>query len=89
MATISKYLKKIIKRMFLSLIGLVVVLIISYFAFVNYYPSFGGDASEEQKKEYQASSQFKNGKFVNQIDVPKKWKAKKCGYSKGRLISHC
>jgi L-ascorbate metabolism protein UlaG (beta-lactamase superfamily) len=57
--------------MFLSLISLVVVVIVSYFAFVNYYPSFGGDASEDQKKEYQASSQFKDGKFVNQIDIPR------------------
>lgn len=47
------------------------VLIIAYLAFTNFYPSFGGDVSKEQKIAYQQSNQFKGGKFNNEKDVPK------------------
>ncbi|KQC29087.1 membrane protein [Flagellimonas eckloniae] len=52
----------------LSLIG---ILIIAYLLFVNFYPSFGGDISKERQKEYEKSRNYKDGKFVNQKDVPK------------------
>lgn len=52
----------------LSLIG---ILIIAYLLFVNFYPSFGGDISKEKQKEYEKSRNYKDGKFVNQKDVPK------------------
>ena len=51
--------------MTLSLIVLVIALIASYFLFVNFYPSFGGDISKERQSQYLASTQFDNGKFVN------------------------
>ena len=39
--------------------------------FVNFYPSFGGEVSEEREVKYQTSRQFRDGVFVNTRDVPK------------------
>lgn len=64
-------LKKIGKYLFLSTISLLVLLTLAYFAFVNFYPSFGGDISDERKERYRSSEQFKNDGFVNVKDVPK------------------
>lgn len=52
----------------LSLIGF---LVIAYLLFVNFYPSFGGDVSKEQQKEYAKSLNYNGKKFVNKNDVPK------------------
>ncbi|QIE60879.1 hypothetical protein G5B37_05880 [Rasiella rasia] len=41
------------------------VLVLSYLAFTNYYPSFGGDVSKPRQISYQNSKQFKDGKFTN------------------------
>ncbi len=49
---------------------LVVILILAYLAFVNFYPSFGGEVSEERKAKYNSSEQFKEGAFANTKDVP-------------------
>lgn len=57
--------------MVLSLFAIVVILVLGYLAFVQFYPSFGGDVSQERKARYQASPQFKDGRFVNVKDVPK------------------
>ncbi|GEQ85003.1 membrane protein [Patiriisocius marinistellae] len=46
-------------------------LVITYLAFTNFYPSFGGDISKEQMIVYESSKQFKNGKFSNTNPVPK------------------
>ena len=51
--------------MLLSIILLITLLIVLYFAFVNFYPSFGGDVSEERQARYTASLQFSEGKFIN------------------------
>ena len=56
--------------MLLSLFLLILVLVIAYMAFVNFYPSFGGEVSEALKKEYEKSENFKGGQFVNQKNVP-------------------
>ncbi len=55
------------------IIALIIVglLVITYFAFTNFYPSFGGNISKEQKLVYQESKQFKDGKFINKNPVPK------------------
>lgn len=66
-----KKLKKIGTYLLLSTIFLLVVLTLSYFAFVNFYPSFGGDVSDERKERYRSSKQFKDDGFVNAKDVPK------------------
>ena len=52
----------------LTIIG---ILVIAYFLFTNYYPSFGGDVSKEKQETYKTSQQFKNGKFNNTNPVPK------------------
>ncbi len=51
--------------MFLYLAIVIAALFLSYLAFVNFYPSFGGDVSQERKAQYQTSEQFSDGKFVN------------------------
>ena len=56
----------------LFILGIIIVaLFISYFAFVNWYPSFGGEVSKTLQEQYIASENYKNGKFVNKKDVPK------------------
>ncbi len=57
--------------MLLSILGLIGVLIVIYFLFVNFYPTFGGDVSEDRQALYQSSKQFKKDKFVNTKNVPK------------------
>ncbi len=54
-----------------TILTVVGVLIIAYFLFVNFYPSFGGDISKEQKLEFAKSDNYRNGQFVNKKDVPK------------------
>lgn len=66
-----KKLKKILKQIMIYLGLLIVVLILAYIAFVNFYPSFGGEVSKERKEQYATSKQFKNGHFANAKDVPK------------------
>ncbi|WP_431121094.1 MBL fold metallo-hydrolase [Flagellimonas flava] len=66
-----KKLIKILKRMLLSIGILIALLVVAYLAFVNFYPSFGGDVSEERQKQYAYSPQFKDGTFKNTKDVPK------------------
>ncbi|UJH67352.1 MBL fold metallo-hydrolase [Allomuricauda sp. SCSIO 65647] len=57
--------------MLLSIVILIASLVIIYLAFVNFYPSFGGDVSKERKALYLSSKQFKDGAFVNtKEDIP-------------------
>ncbi len=51
--------------MLLSIIVLIAVLVAVYFLFVGFYPTFGGDVSEERQTEYVKSAQFRNEKFEN------------------------
>ncbi len=66
-----KKIKKILKRMLLSFVGIVLVLVIVYLAFVSWYPSFGGEVSKERRAQYEASTQFEDGAFRNVLPVPK------------------
>lgn len=54
-----------------TILAIAGILILGYFLFVNFYPSFGGDVSEEQKIAYSKSDNYEDGKFVNKKDVPK------------------
>ncbi len=63
--------KKLIKRMIITIVTIVGVIVLSYLIFTNYYPSFGGDISKEQQIIYEVSNQYKNGKFNNIKPVPK------------------
>jgi len=51
--------------MLLSIILLIAVLVLFYWAFINFYPSFGGDVNKERQAQYQNSEQFSAGKFIN------------------------
>jgi len=57
--------------MLLTLLAIIGLLIIVYFLFVNFYPSFGGDVSKALKSDYSKSDNYKEGQFVNEKDVPK------------------
>lgn len=58
--------------MIVSIISIVVILVLSYVLFTKFYPSFGGDVSVERQKTYLNSTNFKDGKFINKGNVPKK-----------------
>ncbi|WP_299520234.1 MBL fold metallo-hydrolase [Winogradskyella sp.] len=66
-----KRIKKLLKRMLVSILGIIALLVIAFMLFVNFYPSFGGDISEQRQERYSSSRQFKDGVFVNEKDVPK------------------
>ena len=51
--------------MILAIFLLAAFLIGAYFLFNAYYPSFGGDVSNERQTQYASSTQFEDGKFVN------------------------
>lgn len=55
----------------ISIFVIIGLLVVAYIAFNEFYPSLGGDVSKEQKKNYQSSPQFKDGKFHNINPVPK------------------
>ncbi len=57
--------------MVLIVLAIAGVLILTYFLFISFYPSFGGDVSKEQKLSYSKSENYRNGQFVNKEDVPK------------------
>ena len=51
----------------------VLVVILGGMLFINFYPSFGGDLTEEMAKSYAKSPNFKEGKFVNaKAHIPEK-----------------
>ncbi|MET2984785.1 MBL fold metallo-hydrolase [Aureibaculum conchae] len=51
--------------MLLSIITLIIILIVAYLLFVNFYPTFGGDVSKELQAEYATSPQYDKDQFVN------------------------
>ncbi len=51
--------------MTLAIILLITALVVIYFLFTAYYPSFGGEVSKELQLQYATSPQFDRGKFVN------------------------
>ncbi len=51
-------------------IGILVgMLLITYFAFVNFSPQFGGKISEESQVEFVKSKNYKDGKFINEKEI--------------------
>ena len=64
-------LKRILKKMMITILVIIGLLIVAYFLFTSFYPSFGGDVSKERKITYQKSQQYKDGKFNNTLPVPK------------------
>ncbi|PKB41980.1 L-ascorbate metabolism protein UlaG (beta-lactamase superfamily) [Cellulophaga sp. RHA19] len=64
-------LKKIFRKIMITILIILSLLVATYFIFTNFYPSFGGDVSKERKTTYQKSKQYKNNKFNNTLPVPK------------------
>lgn len=64
-------LRKILKKVLLTVVVLIGILIIAYVLFNNFYPSFGGDVTKERQQVYKLSEQFKEGIFINKKAVPK------------------
>lgn len=60
---------KYIKRMLLGIGILLGILVITYVAFVNFSPQFGGKISEEAQQDYQKSENYKDGKFINKKEI--------------------
>ena len=63
--------KKIAKKIMITLLSIIGLLIITYLLFTSFYPSFGGNITKEQQLIYNKSKQFKDGKFKNTNPVPK------------------
>ena len=55
--------------MLLTLLLLIVALVVFYYLFVGFYPSFGGDVSKDRQDSYRMSAQFNQGTFVNSNPV--------------------
>ena len=54
----------------ISAIGIIIVLlVIFYFLFITFNPSFGGDVNEEQRLQYAKSENYENGTFINKQRV--------------------
>lgn len=51
--------------MVLGVVILVVLLILGVLLFVNFYPSFGGEITNQRKEQYRSSKQFEDGTFKN------------------------
>ncbi len=60
-------MKSIFKMIALFIGGFIVLFVAAILLFVNFRPDFGGKASEEQKKTYLLSGNYKDGKFSNQV----------------------
>lgn len=67
------FFKLIIITFFLFFLSFFLIYILT----VNYYPSFGGDLTDIQKEEFKKFNNFKDGKFINRLDVPEKLKFNK------------
>lgn len=60
-------IKKIIKMIVYSILGLIGLFVLIGFIFVKFSPQFGAGSSNEQKDAYAKTGHFEDGVFVNQI----------------------
>ena len=60
----------ILKKLILYLALLFAALVGTYLLVVQFTPSFGGDLSTQQRKDFQALGNFQKGTFVNRRAVP-------------------
>lgn len=56
-----------IKKLFLGLLGLILILVVTGVLFVNLSPQFGEDPSEERQAEFENLDHYSDGKFQNLI----------------------
>ena len=62
-------MKKILKRIFFSLLSLLVLLIVTGFLFINLSPQFGGTATAAEIVKYGETGHFENGIFINEEEI--------------------
>lgn len=60
-----KMLKKTLKWLFLSLIGLLLIAVLTVVLFMKLSPQIGGTVSDEQKKQFEQLDHYEKGKFLN------------------------
>lgn len=48
-----------------TILSIIILLVVVYFVFVNFYPTFGGDVNEDRQGLYQSSSNYSDHKFRN------------------------
>ncbi len=58
-------IKKIIKKMAITIGILIVLLVISVTSFIKISPEFGGKSTKEELLSYNTSRNYKDGKFIN------------------------
>lgn len=73
----TKSIFKIVKYMLITIAGIVVVLLIIGALFINLSPQFGGKHSDIDKKRYEKTGYYTDGKFVNLIPTSMDMSAKK------------
>ena len=62
-------MKKITKMIGLIVLGIITILVVIVFLYINISPEFGGEISKVQTAEYAKSEHYKDGKFLNLGDV--------------------
>ncbi|WP_246160838.1 MBL fold metallo-hydrolase [Maribacter flavus] len=58
-------LKRILKRMFIAIFSIIIVLVVLGALFINLSPEFGGTISDSQKEQFSKSEHYKDGVFEN------------------------
>ncbi len=53
----------------LNLFIFLVLFLMAVYAVLNYYPAFGGKHTDKRKSLYAKSLQYRNGRFVNQVET--------------------
>ncbi|EAS19704.1 putative outer membrane protein romA [Flavobacteria bacterium BBFL7] len=48
-----------------TILAIIILLVVAYILFVNFYPTFGGNVSSEKQKIYQSSPNYAHKKFQN------------------------
>lgn len=59
-------MKKVIKMIGFSIVGVIILVVIVLTLFLNFSPQFGKSATKKQKEFYAKLVNFQNGKFTNQ-----------------------
>lgn len=53
--------------LFITLAALIVIIAVSAFLFIKFYPTFGGKQTEARRLQFEALPHYENGVFVNQV----------------------
>ncbi len=62
-------MKKALQMIFVSILGLIALIVLGTFLFIKLNPVFGGKANKEQIEAYSKSKNFKDGVFMNATET--------------------